>query len=934
MTGPRKMPAPLRRAGRPLAVLLAGLLAAAPAFAQPAADRARAAQARGDLRAAQIEWRNAVRAEPNSAALRAGLAAASLELGDGDTAEVAARAALERGFDPVAGTALLLRSYAARNRFRELLRDFPAEATPPRPPAVAAQVMAGRAMAELALGDRAAARAAVEEAVRLAPGALEVQLAVAMLAQIENDLPAAEAAVERALAIDPGSVEGQMRRAMLQLARGQVAAAGDTLRQLLARNPGNATARVMRAEILMRSGDQAQARQEVDAALRSTPGMVSAIFLRAMLQASAGEWRQADESLNQISVQLPNLPDGFLISATVKRALNQLGQAEDAARRHFARRPEDPRGAKLLAAIEMGSGRADAAAGTLSRLVSHGGADAEAFDMLGRAHMLAGRPREAVEAFERAAALAPQDAGIQARLAAARLPMGNVAGSVEAAQEALRQSPGQSAPRQVLAMAALTQGDLATAEAELRNLQGQPPSEPTLVLEGTVKLARLDVAGARTAFDAALRLNPNSVGARLGLARAAALQGDAAEAVRHLGAALQADPDNREVLSRLEALAVAQGDTGAAARRVLDQAHAAAPNERELAVAVARTLLRSGEAARAIALIEGPRMSAFRGDAIVNLLLAEAYAATGDFDRAELASRTAVAGAPSSLPARQQLATLLIRKGDNRAAERVVEEALREQPGNPALQQMLVNLVQRTQNLDAALAAATRIADLPGAMPNAASLRGDLLMQAQRPADAASAYAAAYAAGPSSALAQRLALAWNAAGNADQARAALQAWLDRAPQDAGALRQLAEFDIQAGRTDEAVTRLEAVVAQQPSDAIALNNLAWLLNERGQTDRARQLAERAYFLQPGPLIADTLGWVLVKAGDPRAAVPMLRQAFGQTRQRSIGYRLAVALNGAGQREEATRLLQAVVQGDAAFPERAEAERLLGELRPAQ
>ncbi|MCS6855809.1 MAG: hypothetical protein NZ523_13800, partial [Elioraea sp.] len=83
-----------KRSGAPLrlAVLALGTaLLAAPASANP--ERARAAEARGDLRAAQIEWRNAVRANPNDPQLRAALARISLALGDGDTAEKEARAA-------------------------------------------------------------------------------------------------------------------------------------------------------------------------------------------------------------------------------------------------------------------------------------------------------------------------------------------------------------------------------------------------------------------------------------------------------------------------------------------------------------------------------------------------------------------------------------------------------------------------------------------------------------------------------------------------------------------------------------------------------------------------------------------------------------------------------------------------------------------------
>ncbi|MBR0678390.1 hypothetical protein GXW77_19650, partial [Roseomonas alkaliterrae] len=96
-------------------------------------ERAQAAQARGDLRTAQIELRNAVRRAPDNGALRYALAQASLDLGDADTAEKEARAAIERGHDRVASTALLIRAQIALNRAREVLREFaePAAGTEP-----------------------------------------------------------------------------------------------------------------------------------------------------------------------------------------------------------------------------------------------------------------------------------------------------------------------------------------------------------------------------------------------------------------------------------------------------------------------------------------------------------------------------------------------------------------------------------------------------------------------------------------------------------------------------------------------------------------------------------------------------------------------------------------------------------------------------------
>ena len=72
------------------AALAAAGLATAPAVMAGPLERAQEAQARGDLRAAQIELRNAVRAEPNSGAARAALAAAAFRggFGEGSTVHV------------------------------------------------------------------------------------------------------------------------------------------------------------------------------------------------------------------------------------------------------------------------------------------------------------------------------------------------------------------------------------------------------------------------------------------------------------------------------------------------------------------------------------------------------------------------------------------------------------------------------------------------------------------------------------------------------------------------------------------------------------------------------------------------------------------------------------------------------------------------------
>lgn len=934
-----KPPRSVHRTPFLLAAALVAGLGSSVAVAQPL-ERARASLARGDLRAAQIEYRNAVRAEPQNGAVRAGLAAVSLELGDAETAEREARAALGAGYDPPAMTALVIRAQLARERFRDVLRDFPLQENTAQP-AVAGQVAAGRALAEFALGDREAARRSVATALRFAPNAVEVRLAAATLALADGNRAASEAEVDQALIASPGAPEALLRKASFLAERSDIAGALETLGRLLAAAPGNVSARVLRAEILMRTGEAARARQDADAALRVMPGSVQATYIIAMLQIQAQDWRAADETLQRMGRVLPNVPDGLLMLATVKRALNQGAQAEDAAQRHFARRPDDPRGAKLLATLQMELDRPDAAAATLSSLAQRGAADAEAYDMLGRAHIAAGRPREALLAFQQAVTLAPNDAAVRIRLAAARLATGDAAGMGQAAGESLALAPDQAGAREMLAVAALARGDITTAQVEFSRLDAtQRRSEIANSLDGLLALARFDLPGARTAFETGLRSYPESVGIRLGLARVATAQNNPAEAERLLGEVLRRVPSHPEALGRLVVTIVPNGPRAASALAVLEAAYAATPTDPALAVALAGALTVTGAPARALAVLDTEALRRPGRGAALPIARSQAHAMLNQWTEAEQAARAALSEDPSSFQARRQVMALLLRAENTQGAEALIQEGLRAQPGNPALQQLLVVVVRQTQSLDAALAAADRLAENQAARPASLFLRGDLLMADQRPADAARAFAASTARAPSSALAQREAAAWRQAGQPAQSIAALNAWLTREPQDADVLNMIAQFDIVAGRNADAVRRLTVVAERSPDNAVALNNLAWLLSQRGGAEdqtQARRIAERAYFLMPNVETADTFGWILANAGETQRALVLLRQAVyaprapGQAADPDKVFRLAHTLHTAGQREEAIRALEPALASDTAFPERPAAERLLADLR---
>jgi Flp pilus assembly protein TadD len=125
--------------------------------------------------------------------------------------------------------------------------------------------------------------------------------------------------------------------------------------------------------------------------------------------------------------------------------------------------------------------------------------------------------------------------------------------------------------------------------------------------------------------------------------------------------------------------------------------------------------------------------------------------------------------------------------------------------------------------------------------------------------------------------------------------------------------------------------LERLLKQKPYNAVALNNLAWLYQQKGD-DRAANTARRAYVLLPNAQTADTLGWILVTAGDATNGVALLREASTEaSSDPRVVYHYAVALKDTGDKNEAIKQLTVAVGLKGGGKEKDDAQRLLTDLK---
>ena len=106
-----------------------------------------------------------------------------------------------------------------------------------------------------------------------------------------------------------------------------------------------------------------------------------------------------------------------------------------------------------------------------------------------------------------------------------------------------------------------------------------------------------------------------------------------------------------------------------------------------------------------------------------------------------------------------------------------------------------------------------------------------------------------------------------------------------------------------------------------------------LSAKGDLAKARGLAEQAVAAAPrAPLIGDTLGWILLAQGEADKALTYLSAAsLSAPKNPDIQYHLAVALNRLGRTADAQARLETLLGSGVTFSDRAEAEKLLQQLK---
>ncbi len=888
----------------------------------------------GEYRAAAIDARSVLQEQPDNLRGRVLLGESAIALGDPATSEKELRRALELGGARGDLTATLGEALLQQRKFQTLLDEITVDAVDTAERRLRVQQLRGDSY--LALEQASDARSAYEQVLAEDASAVEAKLGIVSTYLVENRVAQARSTLDVIRASHADEVSVWILSGFVSQLMGNTTGAETDYRRALelARVAENRSAErdALRGliESLLLQNELDAAESEI-VSLESLGADPATHLLRGRLQYAREDWSGAQSSIQDALRLAPDFRQAQMLLGAIHLNRGNLEQAEMYLSAALAATPDDANARRLLAETRIQQRKLDLANNLLQPLVDGGATDLRALAAAARASIAAGDFEAARAYMTRRADAEPANSELRLDLAATYLATGDLA----AAEALLRDVEVTDADqdnrrRMLLIFAQLRSGDPAAALAAAERMVADSPDDERLyMMIGGIHASTNDLLGARSAYERAVELNPRSLLGRLSIA-GVDVAGERYEAAREQYDVILADyPESTETMV---ALARLEGMDGNAARMVqwLERARATSDSEVVARLHLGRYYLAANQANLAGA-VAREAVEAAPTDAGALNLLGRTEAELGNQAAAIENFRRASEFDAANVSFRLDHARSLLADEQDAAALEVLNSIVSaDAADDPSALSRLAVLQAEAGNPESALQLARQLdRDYPtSVVPKV--LLGEIHYGMGDARRGAAAYDQALARGMTEQLALRSydLRRRNGVSNPEQP---LKTIIDAEPQATYARLMLAQSLHGRAQMTEAVRYYEEVLEADPVQPIALNNLAWVyLSSNDQ--RAATYARRAYEAAPdNDSIVDTYGWILTETGNVSEGLTMLRKASELSNGRDeVQYHLAVALQRSGDAAAARSVLEELLESEADFSSRADAEDLLASL----
>ena len=829
-----------------------------------------------ELKAAVIEFKAALQEAPDNPRTRFYLGRALLMSGDGVSAVVELRKALDLGHARAEVLPELARAMLLAGQPKKLLEEL--GNTDLGDGLEGADLRTSLASAQAQVGNIEQAAASLAVVLRQHPDLPAAQLLKARF-QLRDNLPdAAIALAESVLRKEPANVDAHMLLGDIKLrTKGDLAGAEAAYQAALRADMNSLRAHSALITLYLRQKKLDQAHAQLEKLKLAHPSQFQTRLHEAQIAALDHHFPVARELLQGLLRQAPESTDVLRLAGLVESNMGNVRSA----RNYFTKALFNDKARVdirvLLADNYLQTNQPQQAIDFLKDGLANERAPAAVLELAAKASMQLGDFGRARELFQRANKVTPTNTAILTSLAVLDSSTGDVGGAMRQL-ESISIRDADTVADYALISLRVKQADFDGALRAIDAMKAKNVKPAALeVLRGRVELQRGARPAARAHFERALADEPGLTLAVLALADLDLADGLLVEAQTRFGKLLQAEPQNSLALLESARVMARAGAPNSKVEERLAEAVKAEPADMQIRVALIDFLLSRRDGKAAVLAAQAAAAVNPNAEEILERL-GRAHLLNGDVQQAVSTYRKLLPLRPKAPEPYFMLSEAYLAANDTASAETMLRQAVAVAPDNLAPYREQARQFMKVRKTEAALAVVRSFQKRQPKNPGGYLLESEIQSQAKNNDAGILALKAGLAAVDDTELAVRLYRFLLATNKATEAGSLANDWLKRKPADVGFRRALGDMAMQSRSYELAERHFQAVIKLDPNDAPALNNLAWLRNRQGKSD-SLAYAERAVALGGNNLAyIDTLAQVLVRQKQLPRAVELAKRVL--------------------------------------------------------
>lgn len=878
----------------------------------------------GDINAATIEIKNALRDDPKNPDIRWLAGQIYLANGQNAAAEQQFTTALELGLSRADGDLLIVRSWIAQGELEKALEHF--EATDLESLTDEGKVLFAELL--LKMGEIVRAEEIFLPLTKTSTEKIPAQIGLAKIAVSRGNIDLANTYTRDALEAEADNpfanmIAGEIavsQKRFVEAEKHFTIAAADPRAELLAR--------LGMTRVQLANGEWSSAATALEEIALNTPDLPLVHYLLGLAYYQQNKTAAAVDALETVQTFAPKHNPTLLLLGKLYLDNGQTELANNALSTLFASDPNNVTGRNLLAATRLRMNLPEEALSILGNSVSVETNDVLALITAGSALLAINDHAQAATLLEKAATLVDDPSRINSQLAKLHLAAGDVDTAVEEFRKLTQTDSSNPQHQLLLAYSLVRQGKLEQALASADQLEDQGLPALSANLKGAIALAQNQLPEAREQFEKAITADTSYIPPRLNLARIAQAENRFAYATKIFDDVLAIDPNNLAATLGLADLEIQNDQKPAAVKRL----KAAAKNTKSanLLLTLARLIRADGDTLAALDYAQQAQIIEPQNPAPARMIAA--IQVSQGLPNEGLRTLESIPADRRTDPFNLTLAQLYRMNNRPDRAREILTELVERSPSNLEILVNSVSLELEEKNIEKAESLLTDYSKTEEpAMRIVATLRGDIHRAAGRHQQAIDAYTEAFNLNPTGNLVSSLTGELIADKQEARAQKLLTDWVNEHPDDLGRMLQLANMRIVANDQEGALRLYEQILVEQPTQPLALNNLAWLYFEKNDP-RAIELANQIAETNPErPEVLDTIGWIFVVQGDKNRGLQLLSMAHEKNPESAeITYHLAVAYHRTGDPEKATQLYSTLTADHPDYANTEEVARFAKEL----